>query len=343
MRKISFLVSVVLLLALFPSTGMAKSVDEYKLEYHLFNEKEKTKSMDVNLAFNSLDGYAKEVMLKDLKENDKTLEDVVSITKTYTYFKRDGNGDILPLNSNDIQKIKEKINKIQSPYEKGLEKTFETKVKESPIASIFTANSASASPTEFYDGISVTTWATDYSSGSSYDVRYKLYGVFNWLWDDDSSESYSYNPSMNGDDFMTLNWAGDLTLENDRYAEVQVLEYPWDTSNTIYTYTEGNSSGFIELADVVPNGGIGYRFEEMYQMGATVYEAKADNGHMWVYVHKNTAESEDGNFKFTYTHTWKAAEIGYSIEAGLNTAAGSVSITYVDKTKNFVTYDSLNM
>lgn len=64
---------------------------------------------------------------------------------------------------------------------------------------------------------------------------------------------------------------------------------------------------------------------------------------MWVFVHKNTAENEDGNFKFTYTHTWKSAEIGYSITAGNGSVAGGINITYTDKTKNFITYDILRM
>lgn len=133
----------------------------------------------------------------------------------------------------------------------------------------------------------------------------------------------------------------DLTLENDRYAEVNVQEYPWSNLKT-YAYNEGDSSGFIELADVETNGGIGYRFDEKYSLGHPYY-AKADNGHMWVYVHKNTAEDEDGNFKFTYTHTWKSTEIGYSISPGLNTTTGTINITNVSKTKNFVTYDSAAM
>ncbi|MEK3885099.1 hypothetical protein [Paenibacillus sp. PL2-23] len=64
---------------------------------------------------------------------------------------------------------------------------------------------------------------------------------------------------------------------------------------------------------------------------------------MWVFVHKDTTEGEDGDFKFTYTHTWKSAEIGYSITAGYNTGAGAINITYTDKIKNFVTYYSLGM
>jgi Fe2+ or Zn2+ uptake regulation protein len=342
MKKISILLSILMMFTLFSSTGLAENVNEYKIEYKLFNKKQKTKNTNIQKAYNSLNDYTKEVMMKDLNDNGKTLDDIVTITKSYTYFKRNSKGEITPLNANDIKKIQQKIEKQQKPYEKQLEKSHETKVSESVLSSIFQTSTANAYQQETYDGISVTTWATDYSSGTSYDVRYKIYGVFNWLWDDDS-QTYDYNPDIDGDDFMTLNWSGDLTLENDRYAEVQIYEYPWDTDNVVRTYNEGDSSGFIELADVETNGGIGYRFDEKYQLGAPAYQAKADSGHMWVYVHKNTAENEDGNFKFTYTHTWKDSEIGYSIQAGNGTAAGSINIQEVDKTKNFLTYDSFSM
>jgi hypothetical protein len=149
----------------------------------------------------------------------------------------------------------------------------------------------------------VTTWATDYTSGSGYCVRQKLFGVFNWLWDDDGHSNHEYEPNLYGDDFMTLTWAGDLTVENDRYAEASVQEYPWNP-NILYTT---NSGTFIELADMQNNGGLGYRFDEKYHVYQTYY-ARADSGHMYVYVHKNNLEGEDANFKFIYTHTWKDTE-----------------------------------
>lgn len=247
----------------------------------------------------------------------------------------------MPITSKDIDIIQEKILSQQTSYESKATKLYDTKQDLAPsFLSFLNPDSASAAyQQERYSGITVTTWATDYSAGTSYDVRYKLFGVFNWLWDDESGD-FTYNPHLSGDDFMTLNWAGDLTLENQRTAEVQVTEYQWDTSNVTYTYSAGNSSGFIKLADVETNGGIGFRFKERYQLGAPAYQAKADHGNMSVFVHKNNSSNEDGNFKFTYTHTWKTTEIGYSVEAGVGTAGGGISITSSDKTANFITYDN---
>lgn len=188
--------------------------------------------------------------------------------------------------------------------------------------------------------MTVTTWATDYTAGSSYGVRYKLFGVFNWLWDDNTSASYTYNPSKDGDDIMTLTWAGDLALETDRYGEVEITEYPWN-ANTIIKSTGTNPK--VTVADVTTNGGLGFRFKESYAMPQIAYTAKADSGYMYVYVHKNTLQGEDANFKFTYTNTWKAVDIGYSLSAGYNTAAGQINIAFPDKTINFVTYDLFNM
>lgn len=296
--------------------------------------------MGILSAVNSLDEYTRNVMLEDLEKNNKSLDDIVTITKTYNFFKRNASGDILPLNSNDLKIIQQKIEQQQSPYEMKLEKFYETKINTSYFSPVTTVK---AYEQEKYDGITVTTWATDYSSGSNYDVRYKLFGVFNWLWDDNSDEDYEYLPNMSGDDYMTLNWAGNLTLETERYAEVQVKEYPWDTENVVYTYETGDSSGFIELADVEPNGGIGFRFDEKYPLGAPAYNAQADNGHMSVFVHRNNSTGEDGNFKFTYTHTWKSADIGYSITPGAGSSAGSISINFSDKTKNFEVYDLVSM
>lgn len=314
------------------------SIMQYQEEVKVFDKKQRNDN--ITQAINSLTPYAQEVMMEDLQKNGKTLNDVVSISKNYVYTKRNKNYNLVPIEKSDLKIIQGKISKERvSEYEKErVEKESESIA--SLISDSLQIKTANASQESIYNGMIVTTWAVDYTSGSGYGVRQKLFGVFNWLWDDNPNQSYQYNPSEDGEDIMTLTWAGDLTLENQRFAEVNITEYPWNPNITI---SNSGSNPKVTIADVAVNGGIGFKFKERYPLPQIAYNAKADSGQMYVYVHKNKKENEDANFKFTYTHTWKTADIGYSIQAGYNTAAGSINIAFPDKTTNFVTYDSFGM
>lgn len=312
----------------------ASNPREYQESYALYNKEDQTTS--IQDAIESMEPYTKKVFLEDLQKNGKTVDDVVNINKKIVYMKKDEKGVPLPITSEDMKIIDKKISDHLTDYEEKQKKT-KTNIPSNTLSSALSINTANAYRQSSFDGITVTTWATDYASGTSYDVRYKIYGVFNWLWDDDG-QSHEYDPALTGDDFMTLNWAGDLALETERYAEVEVQEYPWNP-NVVYTT---NSGYFISLADVEPNGGLGFKFDEKYHVYGAYY-AKADSGHMYVYVHKNTAEGEDANFKFTYTHTWTDTDIGYEVQAGYNTAAGTITINNQEDSENFITYDLFPM
>lgn len=306
----------------------------YIEEYVLY--KKGDKSTNVEDAIESLSPYKQKTLMDDLEKHNKSLEDIEVITTAFQYTKKDSEGNELSINEDDVQIIKKKIDHHKTKYEKGLKHKNATAVGDNLFGNLFETNKASAYTTEYYDGIELSTWAVNYSVGTNYDVRYKLFGSFDWYWDNDG-KSHTYDPHIDGDDFMTLNWAGDLALETQKYAEVKVQEYPW---NDPVTYT--NSNYYIDQHDVELNGGLAWRFDEMYHISGAYY-AKATQGHMYVYVHKNTSTGEDGNFKFTYTHTWKEAEIGLSVSAGSGGTSGSVNISYPDKTKNFVTYELVRM
>ncbi|MHA6483585.1 hypothetical protein ACX1C1_16990 [Paenibacillus sp. strain BS8-2] len=340
MRKLGMKVAIVAVSSiLFIGSGgfgltsvSAKNTTVYKEDYQLYDKDSKV--LNLQDALNTLNEYEEKTLYEDLDKNGKSLGDIVSISKSIVYTKKDSEtGEILPLDEADVEIIRGKVKNHQNEYEEKLTKSI-LQPSKSEIGKIIGDNKVSAYEDETYSGMTVTTWATDYST-VTYPVRYKLFGVFNWLWDNNPDESYTYNPSTDGFDFMTLNWAGSLTLETERYAEVNIKEYPWSADTNYNTNQSGQT--LIQLADVELNGGLGYRFRE--SSSNFPYTSDASNGHMWVYVHKNTSQNTDANFKFTYSHTWSSTNVGYSIEAGYGTAAGSISFTNQSNLINFIVYD----
>lgn len=93
MKKILLILIILSVVFLFPSVGFAENVDQYNLEYKLFDRSNKSTNMGILSAVNSLDEYTRNVMLEDLEKNNKSLDDIVTITKTYNFFKRNASGD----------------------------------------------------------------------------------------------------------------------------------------------------------------------------------------------------------------------------------------------------------